>query len=50
MLELTLGVTDGGKCNSDQSLLQSNVKKKIYAKSYFKRTFSICLEMPSTRH
>ena len=35
MLELELGLVDGGELNFDQSFLQFNVKKKIYAKSSF---------------
>ena len=41
MLELELGFVDGGELNFDKSFLQFNIKKKIYAKSYFKRTLSI---------
>ena len=43
MFELALRLVDGGKLNSDQSLQQFNIKKKIYAKSFRQRTFSISL-------
>ena len=33
MPELDIGLFDGGKLNFDQSSLQFNVKKEIYAKS-----------------
>ena len=33
MPELNIGLVDGGELNFDQSFLQFNVKKKIYAKS-----------------
>ena len=33
MLELDIGLIDGVKLNFDQSFLQFNVKKKLYAKS-----------------
>ena len=33
MPKLEIGLADGGELNFDQSLLQFNVKKKIYAKS-----------------
>ena len=33
MPELDIGLADGGGLNFDQSFLQFNVKKKIYAKS-----------------
>ena len=33
MPELNIGLVDGGELNFDQSFLQFNVKKTIYAKS-----------------
>ena len=33
MSELEIGLVDGGEMNFDQSFLQFNVKKNIYAKS-----------------
>ena len=33
MLGLDIGLVDGGELNFDQSFLQFDVKKKIYAKS-----------------
>ena len=33
MFELDIGLVDGAKLNFDQSFLQFNVKKKLYAKS-----------------
>ena len=33
MPKLEIGLVDGGELNFDQSLLQFNVEKKIYAKS-----------------
>ena len=36
MPELEIGLVDGAKLNCDQSFLQFNVKKKIYAKICFK--------------
>ena len=33
MPELDIGLVDGGELNFDQSFLQFNVRKKIYAKS-----------------
>ena len=33
MPELDIGLVDGGELNFDQSFLQFNVKKKLYAKS-----------------
>ena len=41
MLEPEIGLVVGGKLNFDKAFLQFNVKKKIYAKSYFRITFSI---------
>ena len=41
MLEPEIGLVVWGKLNFDQSFLQFNVKENIYAKSYFKKTFSI---------
>ena len=34
MLELQIGLVDGGKLNFNQSFLKFNVKKKIQVKSY----------------
>ena len=33
MPELEIGLVEGGKLNFDQSFLQFNVNKKLYAKS-----------------
>ena len=33
MLGLDIGLVDGGELNFDQSFLQFDVKKKLYAKS-----------------
>ena len=41
MLEIEIGLADGGKLNFYKPLQQFNGNKKIYAKNYFKRTFSI---------
>ena len=34
MAEFNIGLVDGGKLNFDQSFLQFNVKKEIYAESF----------------
>ena len=41
MLELELGLANGGKLNFNKSFLQFNIKRKIYVKSYFKKTLSV---------
>ena len=47
---IEIGLADRGDLNFDKSFLQFNVVKKAYTKSLFKETFSIWLEMLSTRH
>ena len=41
MFELEIGLIDWGELNFDKPFLNFNVKKKIYAKGYFKKTISI---------
>ena len=41
MLDVEIGLVLGEKLNFDQFFLRFNVKKKIYAKIIFYRTFSI---------
>ena len=41
MLELEIGLIKGGELKFDQSFQQFHVKRKISAKSYFKRAFKI---------
>ena len=50
MLDVEIGLVLGEKLNFDQFFLRFNVKKKIYAKRIFYRTFSIWLEILNTRH
>ena len=40
MPEVDIGLVDRGELNFDQSFLQFNVKKKIYAKSSFDLTLN----------
>ena len=39
MLEFEIGLVDGSKLIFNKFFLQFNVKKKMHANSYFKRTF-----------
>ena len=41
--ELEIGVADGSEWNFDQSLLQFNAKKKIYAKNSSRFEFKCCI-------
>ena len=44
MLELEIGLVDKGELILDKSFLQFDVRKKIYAKSYFKENFQFHLK------
>ena len=48
MFEFKKQRTDGGTLNFDKSFLLFNVKKKIYANSYFKRRESLKLKTERT--